>query len=141
MKLEDGCFYRQRNGEIVGPVKKINDTSYDFWIPNSDYRSYTKGGKTCLSGWIENPEDLVEKIDMVNLVNNSWNKIDSAPRDGTQILAIENFKRIDNNGREYPKEYCVVKWSKNRNGWIGYGLILASFEPTHWMPLPEPPKQ
>ena len=62
MKLENGCFYRQRDGKIVGPVVSICDTSWDYWIPTLNCRPYRKDGKSCLSGWIEKPEDLIEKV-------------------------------------------------------------------------------
>jgi hypothetical protein len=61
MKLEDGCFYKQRDGKIVGPVKKICDINWDFWIPSLNFRTYRKDGLVCLSGWFKTDNDLVEK--------------------------------------------------------------------------------
>jgi hypothetical protein len=60
--LEDGCIYKQRNGIIVGPVKRTNDIQWPFWIPTLNFRPYRKDGRTCLSGWIDKDEDLVEKV-------------------------------------------------------------------------------
>ena len=72
-----------------------------------------------------------------------WQTIESAPKDGTYFLAIELFQRVvyDDDGGEKssPEDYQVVRWSKK--GWVSFGLIFSSFEPTHWMPLPPPPKE
>jgi len=62
LKLENGCFYRQRDGKVVGPVVAICDISWDYWIPTLNFRSYRKDGKSCLSGWIEKQEDLIDKV-------------------------------------------------------------------------------
>ncbi|WP_428029760.1 hypothetical protein [Ancylobacter sp.] len=72
-----------------------------------------------------------------------WRPIATAPKDGTRILAVENFKREGDDGRLYPEDAAVVRWATPRHddhgGWSGYGLFLESFEPTHWRPLPTPP--
>lgn len=73
-----------------------------------------------------------------------WQPIESAPKDGTKILAIENFtyEWEDENGvaKTRPGDWCVVSWHPQHEEWIGFGMMLSSFTPTHWMPLPEPPK-
>lgn len=72
-----------------------------------------------------------------------WQDIANAPKDGTRILAIENYQREGEDGKLYPEDAAVVSWAVSRRdgygGWAGYGLFLASFEPTHWRPLPPPP--
>lgn len=67
----------------------------------------------------------------------SWRPIETAPKDGTLILAVEDFTRVDDNDNAYPEDFAVVQWVKR--GWVGFGLYLESFQPTHWMPLPAPP--
>jgi hypothetical protein len=69
-----------------------------------------------------------------------WRPIATAPRDGTDILAIENFCREGHGGKTYPKEALVVKWSELNQGWVCFGVIVSSFEPTHWQPLPPAPR-
>jgi hypothetical protein len=66
-----------------------------------------------------------------------WKPIDSAPKDGTQILAFAK----DAYGYNY---YGVAEWAVD-----GPGKIQPHVEdwfwpfairPTAWMPLPEPPQ-
>ena len=66
-----------------------------------------------------------------------WRDIETAPRDGTQILA---FAR-DQYGLKY---YGVAEWAvdgpgkiqPHQEGWFWSYAI----RPTHWMPLPAPPQ-
>lgn len=66
-----------------------------------------------------------------------WQKIDTAPK-GTPILAVENYRREDYEGRPYPEDYQVV--TKINGKWSSFGIYLESFEPTHWQPLPALPR-
>jgi hypothetical protein len=71
-----------------------------------------------------------------------WQPIETAPRDGTEILALEvDVDRLS---------YAVVTWEQGEGGpglefgeWRDMGDIGAAgmyeFEPQWWMPLPEPP--
>lgn len=58
-----------------------------------------------------------------------WRPIATAPKDATRILAIEG------------DDQCVVRWLNGE--WRDYSDYGASgsvlFEPTHWMPLADPP--
>lgn len=65
--------------------------------------------------------------------------IETAPKDYTPILAIENFTRVDDDQLPYPPEQMVVQFSKGAGKWASFGIIVESFQPTHWMPLPTPP--
>ena len=71
----------------------------------------------------------------------NWQPIETAPKDGTDILICDmtaQTPRCD-----------LVHWNQ---GWIGcssttleyIGTYLSAsvgfYMPTHWMPLPEPPK-
>lgn len=57
-----------------------------------------------------------------------WKDIETAPRDGTPILAADKGTYA-----------YVAEWISANRVWIGADGMY--WEPTHWMPLPEPPKQ
>lgn len=64
----------------------------------------------------------------------AWQRMTTAPRDGTPFLA---WARDDNGGR-----LAVVYISIDRT--LCYDATLSivedeDFKPTHWIPLPEPP--
>lgn len=63
-----------------------------------------------------------------------WRDIDSAPKDGTRILAARE-------GLSHRVE--IVAFDPNpraREKWkIGSQYGRSAWEPTHWMPLPEMP--
>ena len=64
-----------------------------------------------------------------------WKPIETAPKDGTQILAHAR----DAYGINY---YSVAEWATamdyNPRSVAGWFWAYA-IRPTHWMPLPEPP--
>lgn len=77
-------------------------------------------------------------------LSTSWQPIETAPRDGTEILAVW-FEHPDR------PDYSIVEWSER--GWVGkcdgskaiesegyWGTKYRTPFVTHWMPLPEPPK-
>ncbi|MDD5271091.1 MAG: DUF551 domain-containing protein [Methylovulum sp.] len=69
-----------------------------------------------------------------------WQEINCAPKDGTRILALENYKRInEDETKEEPPEMLVAWWSAKQGSWVCFGVYVLSFEPTHWRPLPELP--
>lgn len=61
-----------------------------------------------------------------------WQDIETAPKDGTRCILFQGGRKVCM-GEYVPKqwEWAVEGW-KNTNG--------NFFNPTHWMPLPEPPK-
>lgn len=68
-----------------------------------------------------------------------WQPIETAPKDGTRILAFmvdraeirKGFPPAELDGID------VIYWSTIHNGgWVSHRFG----SPTHWMPLPEPPK-
>jgi hypothetical protein len=66
-----------------------------------------------------------------------WQSIDTAPKDGTPILVYEG-------GAIYTAKFDkFFSWS-DETGWRLPDMLDitgdVSAEPTHWMPLPEPPE-
>ena len=56
-----------------------------------------------------------------------WQPIETAPKDGTQcLLSNDVYKEI-------------AGWDELNNSWICTAGFIE-FIPTHWMPLPKPPK-
>jgi len=68
-------------------------------------------------------------------MSDDWHPIETAPKDGTYIL-LGWF--LDGGGG--PPE--VAFWDSTRKTWCSSRLLKAEgyFSPTHWMPLPERPK-
>jgi hypothetical protein len=87
---------------------------------------------------------LLDEIDRLRAeverlqAGNGLRPIETAPRDGTQIDLWAMKARWAN-----------AYWSARRNSWVIWGMDEYGFlgevrvdgQPTHWMPLPEPPKE
>lgn len=61
-----------------------------------------------------------------------WQPIETAPKDGTSVLVVGAYGYV-----------LMARWKEMTrvpSRWESYGLGAIRFEPTHWMPLPEPPK-
>lgn len=68
-----------------------------------------------------------------DLVHSQWRSIDTAPKDGTLILGIS----ARDPQRPYPMRIAeTIKGQRWHNVAANYWA-----EPTHWMPLPEPPSE
>ena len=67
----------------------------------------------------------------------NWQPIETAPRDGTDVLLYE--------GGEYERIYMgfyantIDRGGKKVYQFWDIGSEPWNWEPTHWMPLPEPP--
>ena len=59
-----------------------------------------------------------------------WMPIESAPKDGSEILLVSRKGRIANG--------CWMTANDKVGAWM-WPYVLQ--EPTHWMPLPQPPKE
>ena len=64
-----------------------------------------------------------------------WRPIETAPKDGTEVRLLcpggEDRGHYDDYNGRFPGEWSIPgEWSTRH----GHG------EPTHWMPLPEPPE-
>ena len=65
-----------------------------------------------------------------------WQPISTAPKDGTHIIAFRTSK---------PDHIESMYWAEYDEGggawhWSYDGDSPTQNQPTHWMPLPEPPK-
>lgn len=75
-----------------------------------------------------------------------WNLMETAPKDGTPVLAsLGRFMYIvfwsDHPDLKHPHpwwEQGHAEWEDGK--WIGYHENFYPASPTHWMPLPEGPK-
>ncbi|MDW9726351.1 hypothetical protein GOB91_29325 [Sinorhizobium meliloti] len=70
----------------------------------------------------------------------AWQPIETAPKDGTTILA---FCQDGEGDDAEPMRQAVLKWDGNAGDsglWVGYyrGLRYHG-DPTHWQPLPPKP--
>jgi hypothetical protein len=68
-----------------------------------------------------------------------WLPIESAPKDGTFIFTF--FQKTYERGQ--PDYFAVVKWGQDIEGWGDFGWLENEKlvgDPTHWQPLPTPPR-
>ncbi|NBW20558.1 MAG: DUF551 domain-containing protein, partial [Caulobacteraceae bacterium] len=83
-----------------------------------------------------------------------WQPIETAPRDGTRILIYSRSNNYGSSGKPTFDDFSVAHWGEitsKYSGWCGIvkgytvscreGLPYEHENPTHWMPLPEPPKE
>jgi len=76
----------------------------------------------------------LEKYGYIKL--SEWHPIETAPKDGSSILGYGNFNKMTSIlWDDHPGD---AGWGYSEQG-LYYGRL--DFKPTHWMPLPEPPRQ
>ena len=83
------------------------------------------GAAVRLNDWLDRVD---ERMDM------EWQPIGTAPQNGKFYLVTDGKNYSVEN---QPNGCYPGIWHKKRYGW--YGASNRFFEPTHWMPLPEPP--
>lgn len=73
-----------------------------------------------------------------------WQPIETAPKDGTSILVADaddiykvEWRADDGMSSKKTFSWCISE--SDRNDELGSGLIVD--EPTHWMPLPQLPRE
>jgi hypothetical protein len=70
-----------------------------------------------------------------------WQDIASAPKDGTPILIF-----VPGSAQEVKEAWWALQYEGGPGYWstptgpAGRGYVILPEAPTHWMPLPEPPK-
>lgn len=75
--------------------------------------------------------EAVSKLMNHHLRERMWRPIETAPKDGSSILIIWPRSSAD------ASDYMVVGWSDE--AWRDHHRAIQC-SPTHWMPLPEPPR-
>ena len=81
-----------------------------------------------------NLRGLADPNHQPHAASQGWRDIETAPKDGTLILAFAT--------RDRKPVFAVTWWrqEKDRKGYTGWGEFnTASWPATHWMPLPAPP--
>lgn len=75
-----------------------------------------------------------------------WQPMETAPRDGTEVLVayygeVYTAKYIESNvSNDYPFFATTVNGDPWNCSGVDYRIKYEYLKPTHWMPLPEPPK-
>lgn len=64
-----------------------------------------------------------------------WQLIETAPKDGTRVLVAWAHRTV-------ATPNPTIATSLREDGWASVtgGVWRGSYAPTHWMPLPAPPK-
>ena len=65
-----------------------------------------------------------------------WQTIDTAPKDGTPILAYNSFIGVYNTAYQADEPDEHDRWPCGFSGWLGKWYCW----PSHWMPIPEAPR-
>ena len=73
--------------------------------------------------------DLDAQLEGESASQQQWRPIETAPKDGTEILAI----RVSNPGIS---GFYVTCWCRGE-----YWREMVDLKPTHWMPCPTPPTE
>lgn len=77
-----------------------------------------------------------------------WQPIEAAPKDGTRVLIANDDGEMDVAGyvAEWSEHSEFVRTAKDGDVFrtvrrdMGYWDAVHAYCPTHWMPLPPPPK-
>ena len=65
-------------------------------------------------------------------MDDAWQLIETAPRDGTSVLLFMP--------RQSGDFIATGEWSSAHGGWVETWGHRSWGQPTHWMPEPEPPQ-
>lgn len=82
---------------------------------------------------------MAERIDQLeNSTHGEWRDIDTAPRDGKTVIDLHDGhdRRTDMVWQITSPMHPNGCWKKYYQSWED---VEDFFQPTHWMPIPEPP--
>jgi len=92
-------------------------------------------------------EDKISKIEQ-NTMNNEWQPIETAPKNDENCVLLHGYVRFGKNiSSTYIKLTFVGFYEPHKlfpeYDWVvmSYGNDEVRINPTHWMPLPNPPKK
>lgn len=123
--------------DIVNALRHATATASndDVTEPGTELRQRQIGRIDAMLGGIEEIERL--------RAERAWQPISTAPKDGTKILAHCQPCHIDGGPMSF--DYVNVVWWRSEkfkdSQWKWrHALNDSAAEPTHWMPLPPPPR-
>lgn len=84
---------------------------------------------------------LHDAAERIAQLESPWQPIETAPTDGTEVL-LYRAKKTSSKNAIWPNVTIKARLSSGhyRNGWL-WGGHVRDTDPTHWMPLPAPPKE
>jgi hypothetical protein len=89
--------------------------------------------------------EVVEEEPSAPVAGSAWRPIQSAPKDGTEVLlAVKLRAGVPGKllvGHYMPGGHCIEDHPAIDAGWYFWNgcMFDKAAKPTHWMPLPEPP--
>lgn len=104
------------------------------------YEQYGSRWDIQLASMKEVWEGVAKAVAAVVRAESQWQPIETAPRDGTDVLIYVPY---------YPDGARIeTGWFSSKGYWESYSRLYAGehhsplcrLQPTHWQPLPEPPK-
>lgn len=73
------------------------------------------------------------------LAGEKWDRMGSAPRDGSSFLALQIFGKTKTyRVVQWPEGYPMGAWEKMGGKW--YGCPINNFHPTWWRHVPDGPR-
>jgi hypothetical protein len=88
-----------------------------------------------------NPNEAIRAL-IAEVRRNQWQPIETAPKDGTRLLAYMPYPhgplaRKMPPGIVFTAKFTGMRWHTDDHD----PFVFFNADPTHWMPLPEPPKE
>ncbi len=92
----------------------------------------------CANDAIDLAQDFASYLDdalrHIKKIENPWQTIDTAPKDGTEIVCFDGLNYFV---AKYGSESRGVSLSRGEEFWDGFISQEGMQDPKHWMPLPK----